>query len=126
MSVWQSTRDSPQLEEASKKQCAITTKEWTVISHSTPCNHLWANHVTPLGLNFPICEMSWLGKVVSKSLYSPDHLWFLKEILKVIQGGLKGVAANLLGFHSGVFSDPFGNVTFITFIITSISITLLM
>ena len=122
--MWQSTQDSPQLEEASKKQCAIT-REWTVTSHSTPCNHLWANHATLLGLNILICEMSWVSEVVSKSLCSPHHLWFLKEILKFIQGGLKG-AANLSGFHSGVFSDPFGNVTIITFIITSISMTLFM
>ena len=126
--MWQSTQDSPQLEEASKKQCAITTREWTVTSHSTPCNHLWANHATLLGLNILICEMSWVSEVVSKSLCYIGKIGMKetdKEILKVIQGGLKG-AANLSGFHSGVFSDPFGNVTIITFIITSISMTLFM
>ncbi|KAB0396074.1 hypothetical protein E2I00_020117, partial [Balaenoptera physalus] len=41
------------------------------------------------------------------------------EILKAIRGGLQGVAANLLEFHSGVFSDPTGNFTVIIFIITT-------
>ena len=63
--------------------------------------------------------MSWLGEVVSNVLSSSDHLWLLEEILKAIRGGLQGVAANLLEFHSGVFSDPTGNFTVLIFIITT-------
>ena len=46
--------------------------------------------------------MNELGEVVSKALFSSNHLWLHeKEILRAIQGGLQGVAANLLEFHAG-------------------------
>lgn len=64
-------------------------------------------------------EVSQLGEVVSKILSCSDHPWFLEEILKAVQGGLQGVAANLSEFHSGVFSDTTDNFINIIFILTS-------
>lgn len=55
--------------------------------------------------------MRGLGEASPKILFSSDLFWFHEEkILRVIRGGLQGVAANLLSFHPGVFSDAIGNL----------------
>ncbi|KAB1266731.1 Calpain-14 [Camelus dromedarius] len=49
-----------------------------------------------------------------------------EEILKAIQVSLQGLAADLMVFPSGVFSDIVANFTIIIFIISSIRITIFM